>query len=530
MTPADPSLAQARAWAAATLPASRAALLAAPGEPDYPEPGQAEALLAGLATRAAAPEAVSAAPPEPGAGPPHAMGVGELLGAYGRGLDPRDVVAALLARARGPDREAVLCAAPGAEAAAADSAARWRAGAARPLEGVPFGVKDIIDVAGAPVTCGSLHTGDRRPVADATCVARLRAAGAIPLLILATSEFACGAAANARHGTVPNPWDRTRWAGGSSTGSGAALAQRLVPLALGTDTGGSIRVPAALCGITGFKPTRGLVPRTGVATLSWTLDHVGPMARSAACIARVLPVLAGPDGTDPLAAATLPDLSRAPDVAGLRIGVPDGWFVERCDAAVLAAWRGALDVLAQAGAVLRPVSLPDPALAHEEGWTLLYAELAAGQEARFDRMALFDVGTRDRIARGREVPATDYLRALRRRPAVMRAMLAAMAEVDVVVTPGPGAEAPRLSDMSVEVDGARWPMYEVTPRNTMIFDLVGFPALMLPAGNGPSGLPLGVQVVAPAFRDALCLSVGMALQAATRHHLAMPTSLETGTR
>jgi aspartyl-tRNA(Asn)/glutamyl-tRNA(Gln) amidotransferase subunit A len=315
------------------------------------------------------------------------------------------------------------------------------------LEGVFFGVKDIIDVAGARVTCGSWQTEDRIATRDATCVARLRAAGAIPVFMLATSEYACGAVVNARYGAVPNPWDRTRWAGGSSTGSAAALSARIVPLALGSDTGGSIRIPAALCGVTGLKPTRGLVPRTGVATLSWTLDHIGPMARSSADIARVLPVLAGPDGEDPLAATQLPDLSLMPDLAGLRVGVPDGWFIERCDSAVLAAWRAALDVLRDAGATLLPVNLPDLALAHEEAWMILYAELASCQESRLGMLDRFDSGTRDRIGRGQEVRAADYLRALRRRPLVQDALLEAMRDVDVLVTPGVGAEAPTQRDV-----------------------------------------------------------------------------------
>ncbi len=443
------------------------------------------------------------------------MGVADLLAAYEHGAaNPQGVILALLRRAGddGPAPEAVLCTIPGAEASAEESARRYRAGTARALEGVPFGVKDVIDVAGARVTCGSLHTGDRHATEDAGCVTRLRDAGAIPLLMLASSEYACGAPDNARYGTVPNPWDRTRWAGGSSTGSGAALAARIVPLALGTDTGGSIRIPSACCGVTGLKPTRELVPRTGVATLSWTLDHVGPMARSCADVARVLPVLAGPG-------ALLPASDGA---AGLRVGVADGWFVERCDAAVLDACRRAQRVLEDAGARLVPVSLPDPGEASVEGWSILYAELAACQEHRLHRMELFDRGTRDRIALGRQVAAVDYLRALRRRPAVQQAMLDAMAGVDVVLMPGAGAEAPLLPDAVVEVDGAWAPMYEVTPRNTMIFDVTGFPALMLPAGFGRSGLPVAIQLVARPFQDMLCLQAGAAFQASTQHHLALP--------
>ncbi len=496
-------------WASTVLPQSRAQPV-----PAACEPGDGEAFLARFAPYTTAPAPTLTLPV---GGDPARLGVGDLLAAYRAGLtDPPTVLAALAARAGadGPAPEAVLCRIAQAEAEAQASAARYRAGTARPLEGVFVGVKDIIDVAGARVTCGSRQTGDRVAAADASVVARLRWAGAIPAFMLATSEFACGAAVNARYGAVPNPHDRTRWAGGSSTGSGAALAAGIVPLALGTDTGGSIRIPSAFCGIAGLKPTRGLVPRTGVATLSWTLDHVGPMARSVADLARVLPVLAGPDGQDPLAAAHIPDLTPGASIAGMRIGVPAGWFTERCDAAVLAAWRAALEALRAQGASLHEVAIPDLTLAHEEAWMVLYAELAACQEVRLPTMDLFDTGTQDRISRGREVMATDYIRALRRRPLAQSAMLAAMRGVDVLVTPGVGAEAARLEDITVEVDGQRWAMYDVTPRNTMIFDYVGFPALMLPSGVGASGLPVAVQVVGRPFADGLCLAAGMALERA----------------
>ena len=223
--------------------------------------------------------------PIPTAGtPPHLLGISELIAAYASGeTDPVAVLAALTARiaSHPTGQDAVLAMVPGSEALAQDSAARIREGSARALEGIPFGIKDIIDVAGAPVTCGSKLTGERIAAVDAAVVARLRTQGAIPIAMLATTEYACGSAHNPRYGAVHNPWDRSRWTGGSSTGSGAMLAARMLPLALGTDTGGSIRVPSAWCGITGLKPTCGLVPRTGVAPLSWTLDHIGPMARSA---------------------------------------------------------------------------------------------------------------------------------------------------------------------------------------------------------------------------------------------------------
>ncbi|MCF4125255.1 amidase [Methylobacterium sp. SyP6R] len=489
-----------------------------------PEPAWAERRLREAADTTG--EAVPIPPPMPPVedGPLHTLGIGALQAAFAAGVtDPVAILAALTDRiARHPSgRDAVLAPVPGGRAAAEESARRIRMGEARPLEGVPFGIKDIIDCAGAPVTCGSRLTGDRVADTDATVVARLKAAGAIPLAMLATTEFACGSAHNPRYGAVANPWNRARWTGGSSTGSGAALAARLLPLALGTDTGGSIRVPAAWCGITGLKATRGLVPRTGVAPLSWTLDHVGPMARSAEDLARVMPWIAGPDGADPHAAGRY-DASRARGVSGLRIGVPDGWFTQMQDGAVLAAWQAMLRVLERQGARLVPVDLGPVATAHQDGYTIVMAELAALQEPDLDRAAALDPGTRARMDQGRLFSATDYLRALRRRPLVLAQVLDALEGVDVLVTPGLGGEAAALDSLTVEVNGESHPLQAVLPRNTMLFDYTGLPALMLPTGLGRTGLPVAAQVVGKPYDDAVCLGVGAAFQRETGHHLGVP--------
>lgn len=472
---------------------------------------------------------------------PHELGVAGLLRAFAAGtLTPSGVLGAL--RSRWVDEElaggAVLAEIGGADVAAAESDRRWRVGTARPLEGIPFAVKDIIDVAGTPVTCGSYTTGNRIAQADATVVARLRAAGAIPVLMTATTEFACGAPDNARYGAVTNPWDRTLWTGGSSTGSAAALAARLVPLALGSDTGGSIRVPSALCNLTGIKPTYGLVPRTGVASLSWTLDHVGPMARSAADLRLVLPRMVGPDGDDPAAGpaavaetvrvALTADARRTPTTPdGLRIGIPTSWFTELCDSAVLTAWRDTLDTLVRLGATVTEVDLGDWELLHDDLGVIFTSELASNQEAALDRFELFDVGTQVRIARGLVPSAADYLRSLRRRVLAQRTAVQALdaADVDVYVTPGAGVRAVRLADATAEIDGTRHPMQSVISRNTGIFDYLGLPAVMVPAA--PAGvLPTGVQLVGRPWADDLCLRLAEVLQSATDHHERAPGGLD----
>ncbi len=461
--------------------------------------------------------------PAPLPGSVGAADVETLLAAFAEGtLSPSDALASLITaiQATRTGREAVLRFVPGAQAAAIESDARWKAGNARPLEGIPFGVKDIIDVAGAVVTSGSLFTGDRIAAADASAVARLRAAGAIPFAMTTTTEFAAGSPHNPRFGTVTNPWNAERWTGGSSTGSGAALAARLMPLALGTDTGGSIRVPSCWCGTTGLKPTRELVSRAGVAPLSWTLDHIGPMARTARDLARVLPFLAAePDMallTD--CQAVLSDAS----IKGMRIGVPQSWFSDCVDDSVLGNWQAALSQLESLGCVLAPL----PVLAiepwHEAGWVILQSELATLHGTRLDRADLFDRGMLHRLNNGLQFSAVDYGRALQRRAEARAGFIAAMDGIDLVLTPGIGGEAGRLDDLTVDVNGTPHAFQTVISRNTMIFDVTGLPALMLPSGLGRTGLPTGIQVVGRPGDDALCLRLGAAFQSVSALHLAMP--------
>ncbi|TCQ06164.1 aspartyl-tRNA(Asn)/glutamyl-tRNA(Gln) amidotransferase subunit A [Rhizobium sp. PP-F2F-G36] len=454
-------------------------------------------------------------------------GVGDLIRAYAAGTTtPSDVLSALRI-AIDEDvsgRDAILACVPGADEAAADSTRRWQMGTARPLEGIPFGIKDIIDVAGTRVTSGSMFTGDRIAQNDASVVAALRAAGAIPFVMTATTEFATGSPLNPRYGAVANPWDATRWTGGSSTGSGAALAARLLPLALGTDTGGSIRVPSCWCGTTGLKPSRERVSRAGVAPLSWTLDHVGPMARSAADIAASFPVMTAL--FDAGLSAECEGLRHGPaDVAGLRIGVPCGWFTDQVSSDVLSNWKAALTVFETLGCQLVPMPQIDVEPLHKAGWTILLSELATYHEERIGQAALFDAGLVHRLWQGMEIRASDYGRALQMRLQAQETVLAAMAGVDLMITPGLGGEAGRLDTMSVDVDGRPIPFQDIISRNTMLFDLTGFPALMLPSSLGQHGLPTGIQIVGRPMDDGLCLRAGVAFQATTSHHRALPPRL-----
>ena len=454
---------------------------------------------------------------------PRQAGVNALLSAFAGGrVSPVDVLNELTnaVRASKAGSEAVLRFVPGAEDAARESAERWRNGTGRPLEGVVFGVKDIIDVAGAVVTSGSHFTGDRMAPADANVVARLRDAGAIPFAMTATTEFATGSPNNPRFGTVTNSWDVSRWTGGSSTGSGAGLAARLMPLALGTDTGGSIRVPSCWCGTTGLKPSRERVSRSGVAPLSWTLDHIGPMARSAADIARVLPYMTAQ--AEPELAAQCAEVITDPTVEGLRIGVPVNWFTELVDDAVLTNWHNALEMLETLGCTLVPLPTIDISPWHDAGWTILQSELATLHSPRLDRAELFDTALLHRLRNGLALTAVDYASALQVRAQAHFGFLNAMNDVNLVVTPGVGGEAGRLDSLTIDVSGEAQSFQSLISRNTMIFDLTGLPALMVPSGLGKSGLPTGMQIVGRPKADALCLRLGAAFQNATDFHRLTP--------
>ena len=301
-----------------------------------------------------------------------------LLAGYRTGaFDPVEVVDACLARIDDTDIGAVVT--RGDDAAreqAARSAQRWRMGDAGPLEGVPVGVKDIIDTRGLRTAAGSALFADHVPAADATVVARLRDAGAVILAKTTTPEFAFG---DETGDGVRNPAAPGRWAGGSSSGSAAGLAAGIFPAALGTDTGGSIRVPSSYCGVSGLKPTFGRVPRDGVFGVSWTLDHVGPMARTIEDLGLVLGVIAGRSQADPYSAANqVPDYGAiSASVRGLRVGVPGGWLAEGSSPGVDTALSGALASLEDLGCTVETVPFPHAELAGIIAWVITVVEFAA---------------------------------------------------------------------------------------------------------------------------------------------------------
>lgn len=460
--------------------------------------------------------------------PAHELDATGLLAAYGAGAArPTDVVATALDRLRRAHAElncTVTSLGERAARLAAASDRRWAQGTARPLEGVPFSVKDVIDVAGVPTTAGSLRRGDAPAAESATVVARLEAAGAIPIAKDATTEFAVGGPHPRRLGACRNPWDTERWAGGSSTGTAAAVASRVVPFGLGTDVGGSVRLPSAWCGLTGLKPTAATVPRTGVVPLSWTAETVGPLARSARDVALLFSLLRGPDGADvrigELAPFTPP---RTPaDLAGLRVAVPGGYLTELCDGAVRDGVAALVDELVLGGAQVVPGEIPSAADALPIGYQIVFAEAAALHRFDAEHWDDYDPVTVRRISQGIVTPAADLLRALQFRVELQAELDELFAGADLAVVPTTPSTAPRLPDCTVRVDGTEHPLYAAQSRATMLGNLTGAPGLAVPTGFAPDGCPVSALLMVPPHREALATAVAAWFQERTDHHLRLP--------
>lgn len=391
-----------------------------------------------------------------------------------------------------------------------------------PLHGVPIAIKDIIRTDEGPTTAQSLvldpHWGD---AGDAPVVARLRAAGAIIMGKTTTMEFACGCPDPEKPFPIPrNPWDPSTWPGGSSSGTGSGVAAGLFFGGLGTDTGGSIRCPASFCGISGHKPTFGLVPKSGCTPLGYSYDHIGPMARSALDCTLMLEVMAGHDASDPTSSARdvgplVAELSG--DLSGLRVGV-DWRLLERypTDPAVPAALSAAATKLAEAGAQILDVEIPHyEALvsATMNGWT---GEALANHLADLRaRWADYGRPTRMVMATGAFVSSADYVQAQRVRRVGADAIAGLMRHTcDVIVTPTAARGAPQVDGLSFgDIVGAMF---------TAVWNATGFPALSIPMGQTSEHLPLGLQIAGLPFADATVLKVGDAFQRLTSHHLQLP--------
>ena len=474
---------------------------------------------------------VSAAPAEPESAGYRHSSISDYRSAYAAGrADPVSVArAALDARARldatdRPLRAFLAMDEADLLAQAEASAARLRAGVPRSwLDGVPVAVKDELDQAPYPTTVGTSFLGrTAAAAADATVVARLRAAGALLIGKTNMHELGIGVTGiNPHHGAARNPYDPSRVTGGTSSGSAAAAAAGFCPVAIGADGGGSIRIPAALCGMVGLKATYGRISEHGAAPLCWSVAHVGPIGAHAVDVAAVYGLLAGPDPADPNSLgqppARLPDASTRLD--GLRVGVLDAWF-EHADPAVVATCRALLDRL---GVTLVRVDLPDPDLVRLAHLVVIVGEMAASQLAHAE---LFAAGARHgpdtalNFALARGLSASDYVHALRVRASLAEGWARVFQEVDLVATPSTGCTAP-----AIRPDALGGESDLVTLDRIMRFahapNLFGFPAISIPAGYDDAGLPVGLQLIGRPWSEDILL--GMALRAARRAERRAPT-------
>jgi aspartyl-tRNA(Asn)/glutamyl-tRNA(Gln) amidotransferase subunit A len=393
---------------------------------------------------------------------------------------------------------------------------------------VPLAFKDLCFVRGLPTSCGTKTAEYFTAERDCTAVARLAEAGAVTLGKLNMTELAMGAFGdNPHHGPARNPWGLERCPGGSSSGSGVAVAAGLAAGAIGTDTGGSIRLPSAACGITGFKPTYGRVSRVGGMALSWSNDHIGPMARTAEDCALMLQTIAGLDPLDATASPRpVPDYlsALAQPVSGLRIGVPENFFFHGLDPEMEAGVRAAIETLRGLGAHVEEIRLPDPQ-AISDVTNIVSRSEATALHGHLLRERPQDLGpfTRARLELGLRIPAHDYLQALRLRARMARAFSESVWDrVDLLTAPVIPEPAPPLTDA---LDGS---VEEITVRQgrfsrfTRPFNGLGLPALSVPCGFSRAGLPLAFQIVGRPFDEATVLRAGHAYQCVTDWHTRMP--------
>ena len=463
---------------------------------------------------------------------PARLGIAELARAYSSGqVSPVEVVRHTLKRIARLDRDlnSYLCVtADRALEQARQAESEIRAGRRKsPLHGVPYAAKDLLDTRGIRTTVGSPILADNVPADDAAVIEKLSAAGAILLGKTGLHEWAYGiTSSNPHFGPVRNPWNPERIPGGSSGGSAAALAAGLCSFSLGSDTGGSIRIPAALCGIAGLKPTFGRVSRRGAFPLGHTLDTLGPFGLTVQDTALAYQAIAGPDGTDPTTVdkpVELPRFDAGPNLEGVAIGVARASYYEGLDPAVDSAVQSALSVLTDLGAQLREVALPNIDLANSLHRLILLAEATSVHHRRLDeRGEEFGDDVRALLEQGRLVLASDYLNAQRQRRRFCREFARTLETVDALVMPAVPIPTARIGELEVEVNGRLENVRLATTRNIRALNLTGLPVLSVPCGFHSDGLPVGVQIVGRAFDERRVLEIGHAYETATEWHRRVP--------
>ncbi|MFI5808450.1 amidase [Streptomyces sp. NPDC051561] len=380
------------------------------------------------------------------------------------------------------------------------------------LHGIPVALKDVIDSAGTPTTACSRVWADRTPTEDSAVAERLAAAGTVLMGKTHTHEFAYGLITP----QTVNPWDTSRMAGGSSGGSAVAVAAGSATFALGTDTGGSVRVPSALNGVVGLKPTFGLISRHGTAPLAWSLDHIGTLTRSAQDAALVLDALAGHDPRDPASIASPnkhSECALSGDLRGLRIGIPRNYFFEKVDAHVEQVVRTAIDHLGDLGATIVGIEVPLANYLLATQWGLMGAEAASVHEGTLRASPdLYTQDVRALLEAGQLITAGDYLRAQRSRTLIRNSWLRMFDDIDVIAAPSVPCTALGREQTKVHwPDGSTETATDAYVRLAAPANVTGFPALSLPVGYD-DGLPIGMQLIARPLAEPELLRTGIAYE------------------
>jgi aspartyl-tRNA(Asn)/glutamyl-tRNA(Gln) amidotransferase subunit A len=398
-----------------------------------------------------------------------------------------------------------------------------------PLHGIPVGLKDLIDVSGKETTGGSKVLAGNVATGDATVVMQLRKAGAILIGKMNLVEFAFGATGlNPHTGDVKNPWDTTKITAGSSSGSAAAVAAGMIPVTLGSDTGGSVRMPAALCGIAGLKPTYGRVSRNGVLDLSWSMDHVGPMTRTTEDCALLMNVLAGHDPLDPASSKEpVPDFISGINsgLNGLKIGVPqDYFFTDSVDPEIVSSVHAAIELMANNGAEIVDLPMPWVDKGRRINMGVMYPEATSVHEKMLaEHAAKYSPSVRHRIQFGFNVSAIDYVRAQRARQWFSHQMAESMKKVDVLITPSVPIQTPTIADCT-PAPGKTAAGGELA-NFTGVFDTTGQPSHSIPCGFTTSGMPIGMMITGHPFDESTVLRVGNAFEKLTNWHQRPPTDI-----
>ena len=374
-----------------------------------------------------------------------------------------------------------------------------------PLHGIPIAHKDLIWTKSVRTTSGSKLFADFVPDSDAPMVEKLDAAGAVMLGKTGLHELAYGVTSDNPHfGTIRNPRDPERSPGGSSGGSGVAVATGMAYMATGTDTGGSIRIPASFCGVVGLKPTYGVVDRSGIQPLGFSLDHVGPLAASVADVRVTFDVMARSSRRRP----------AVKNIREIRIGLPENFYFSRAAGEVKDAVQQAARKAEALGAPVTHVRVPDVDALNIAGRVILLAEASALYEPYLARREDFGSDVLALLDQGRMVPATDYVNAQRLRKVLLGEFRALFESIDCLFTPTTPITAPRIGEKEVELDGRREDTRIAATRLVRGMNVLGFPALSIPCGESSAGLPIGLQMVGRPFEEDLLLALGEALEPA----------------